>query len=140
FCQRVRQAASRPSFRHGQKVASDMLLCGIKTTHDAGIALIEDDKLIFCCELEKLENNERYAHMTDLGIVFGQLAEYGYDPLDVDEIVIDGWHRRPRPLELFGQEVEMRLAPYRRGLRDDDLFREYRFQVFDLEYSSYAHY
>lgn len=117
-----------------------MLLCGIKTTHDAGIALIEDDKLIFCCELEKLENNERYAHMTDLGIVFGQLAGYGYDPLDVDEFVIDGWHRRPRPLELFGQEVELRLAPYRRGLRDDDLFREYRFQVFDLEYSSYAHY
>jgi carbamoyltransferase len=117
-----------------------MLLCGIKTTHDAGIALIEDDKLIFSCELEKLDNNERYAHMTDLGIVFGQLAEYGYDPLDVDEFIIDGWHRRPRPLEWFGQEVELRLAPYRRGLLADDLFHEYRFQVFDLEYSSYAHY
>src|SRR5215469_4377921 len=104
-----------------------MLICGIKTTHDAGVALIDNGELIFSCELEKLENNERYSHMSDLGIVFGQLADYGYDPLKVDQFVIDGWHRRPRPLEWFGQEVELRLAPYRRGLADDGLFREYQF-------------
>jgi carbamoyltransferase len=125
-----------------------MLICGIKTTHDAGVALIEDGQLIFSCELEKLDNNERYSQMDDLGIIFEILANFGYDPHDIDEFVFDGWHKRPRPngpfgqktLEWFGQEISLGLAPYRRGLLSDRLFDEYRFNVFDLEYSSYAHY
>ncbi|WP_198358176.1 carbamoyltransferase N-terminal domain-containing protein [Streptomyces fildesensis] len=117
-----------------------MRICGIKTTHDGGVALIDDGKLIFSYEMEKLDNRERFAKIDDLGIVFGLLAEHGYAPGDIDHFVFDGWYKTKKSLKWFGQEVEVTLAPYRRGLLGDDVFQEYSGTVVDLAYLSYTHY
>ncbi|MBT2896392.1 MULTISPECIES: carbamoyltransferase N-terminal domain-containing protein [unclassified Streptomyces] len=117
-----------------------MRICGIKTTHDGGVALIENGKLIFSYEMEKLDNRERYSKIDDLGIVFGLLAEHGYAPGDIDHFVFDGWYKTKKILNWFGQEVEIELAPYRRGILGGDVFQEYSGKVLDLPYLSYTHY
>ncbi|MGY3294250.1 putative NodU family carbamoyl transferase [Bradyrhizobium sp. LM3.6] len=33
-----------------------MRICGIKLTHDGAVALIEDGRVVFCVEQEKLNN------------------------------------------------------------------------------------
>jgi carbamoyltransferase len=68
-----------------------MLICGIKLSHDAGIALIEDNRLLFSIEIEKLANNPRYSSMGDLGRVAELLEAEGVTPADVDQFVVDGW-------------------------------------------------
>src|SRR5579863_4491795 len=68
-----------------------MLICGIKITHDAGVALIEDDQLLFSIEVEKLGNNSRYSSMPDLGQVAEILRTEGVKPSEVDQFVVDGW-------------------------------------------------
>jgi carbamoyltransferase len=69
-----------------------MIICGIKFTHDASVAVIEDGRLRFCVEVEKINNNKRYAEIEDVSQVFDILAMYGMTPDDVDNFVIDGWH------------------------------------------------
>ncbi|MFI5925881.1 carbamoyltransferase N-terminal domain-containing protein [Micromonospora sp. NPDC051543] len=117
-----------------------MLICGIKTTHDGGVALIDDGRLIFSYEMEKLNNNHRYAKIEDLSIVFDLLVQHGYRPEDVDHYVLDGWFKTHKVLLWQGQEVEITLAPYRRGLIDTDVLRPYSFQTQDLSYLSFTHY
>lgn len=68
-----------------------MRICGIKLTHDGAIALVEDDRLVFCIEQEKLGNNARYQTIDNLDSVVVTLAEYGLTPRDIDLFVIDGW-------------------------------------------------
>ncbi|TFV52062.1 carbamoyltransferase N-terminal domain-containing protein [Blastococcus sp. TF02A_35] len=117
-----------------------MIICGVKTTHDGAVALIDDGKLIFSIEMEKLDNNERYSKIEDLDIVFKLIEEHGYSPADVDQFVLDGWHKTHKVRQWAGQEAEIVLAPYRRGLISDDLFGSYPHTVFDLTYQSYTHY
>ncbi|HET7865286.1 MAG TPA: carbamoyltransferase N-terminal domain-containing protein [Burkholderiaceae bacterium] len=69
-----------------------MKVCGIKMTHDAAVAMVEDGKLLFSIELEKLNNNPRYCEMTDLRAVEDVLAAHGQRVEDVDRFVVDGWH------------------------------------------------
>lgn len=68
-----------------------MRICGIKLTHDGAVALIEDGRVVFCVEQEKLNNNPRYQTIDNLDAVVSALAEHGLDPSDVDQFVIDGW-------------------------------------------------
>lgn len=68
-----------------------MRICGIKLTHDAAIALVEDGRLVFCVEQEKRDNNPRYQTIDNLDTVVEALADHGLDPGDIDEFVIDGW-------------------------------------------------
>jgi len=117
-----------------------MLICGVKTTHDGGVALVEDGRLVFSTEMEKLGNNERYAKIKDFATVFELLAEHGYRPEDVDHFVLDGWYKTHKVQSWHGQEFEAVLAPYRRGLLDDDLLRAYPGSVQDLPYLSFTHY
>lgn len=69
-----------------------MTFCGIKITHDGGIALIENNELIFSIELEKINNNNRYAGITDLSEIEELLKSKGYTLDQVDHFIIDGWH------------------------------------------------
>ncbi|KOG32611.1 carbamoyltransferase N-terminal domain-containing protein [Streptomyces resistomycificus] len=117
-----------------------MLICGVKTTHDGGVALIEDGRLVFSTEMEKLGNNQRYAKIKDFSTVFELLAEHGYRPEDVDHFVLDGWYKTHKIQSWHGQEFETVLAPYRRGLLDDDLLRPYPGAIQDLPYLSFTHY
>ncbi|TIT89352.1 MAG: nodulation protein NodU, partial [Mesorhizobium sp.] len=68
-----------------------MRICGIKLTHDGAIAVVEDGRLVFCIEQEKLDNNPRYQSIDRLETIVAALAEHGLDPRDVDRFVIDGW-------------------------------------------------
>ncbi|AMX98843.1 nodulation protein NodU [Mesorhizobium ciceri] len=68
-----------------------MRICGIKLTHDGGIAVVEDGRLVLSIEQEKLDNNARYQHIERLETVAAVLAENGLAPRDIDRFVIDGW-------------------------------------------------
>lgn len=117
-----------------------MIICGVKITHDGGVALIDNGRLVFSVEMEKLSNNPRHQGITDLSVVFDLLDAHGYRPGDVDRFVVDGW-RKTHKLRLWGgQEVALDLAPYRRGLLDADPLRPFPGEVLDLAYTSYPHY
>src|SRR5438270_4893320 len=68
-----------------------MRICGIKLTNDGAIALVEDNRLVFCGEQEKRSNNPRYQSIGNLDAIVLALADYGLDPQQVDQFVIDGW-------------------------------------------------
>ncbi|MGY3361835.1 carbamoyltransferase [Bradyrhizobium sp. GM0.4] len=68
-----------------------MRICGIKLTHDGGIALVEEDQLVFCVEQEKRGNNPRYQSIDNLDAIVVALAEHGLALRDIDQFVIDGW-------------------------------------------------
>ncbi|MDA9513480.1 nodulation protein NodU [Bradyrhizobium sp. CCBAU 11430] len=71
-----------------------MRICGIKLSHDGAVALIQDDRLIFCVEQEKRNNNPRYQTIDNLDAIVDALAEHGLDPQEVDKFVVDGWAGR----------------------------------------------
>ena len=117
-----------------------MLICGVKLTHDGGVALIDDGRLVFSVEMEKLENNPRHQRIDDLQIVFDTIRQFGYDPEVVEHYVFDGWRKTDKLRLWAGQEVRISLAPYRRGHTSTDLLRAYEFSVLDLPYLSFPHY
>ena len=71
-----------------------MLICGVKVTHDAAVALIDGNRLVFSVEMEKLEENPRYSEIHDADQIASTLGLFGLEPKDVDLFVIDGWGRR----------------------------------------------
>lgn len=68
-----------------------MKICGIKITHDSALALIDDGKLVFSVELEKVENKKRHAKFDDPAYVEKILNAFGYTKDDIDVWVVDGW-------------------------------------------------
>lgn len=68
-----------------------MLTCGIKVSHDAAVAVIEDGRVLFSIEVEKLENGPRYSALGDLERVGQILKSEGVDPADIGQFVVDGW-------------------------------------------------
>lgn len=68
-----------------------MLICGIKVSHDAGVAVIEDGKVLFSIEVEKLENGHRYSSLGDLARVEQILKSEGVEPAEIGQFVVDGW-------------------------------------------------
>lgn len=68
-----------------------MITCGIKLTHDGAVSVIEDNKLMFSVEMEKLNNNPRFTEITDTETVKTILDSYGYKISDIDYFSIDGW-------------------------------------------------
>lgn len=65
-----------------------MKVCGIKASHDATVAGIEDGKLIFSVELEKVKNQRRYTKLYDWDQVNWVLDHFNFEP---DHFAIDGW-------------------------------------------------
>jgi carbamoyltransferase len=130
-----------------------MIICGIKLTHDASVAVIEDGRLRFCVEIEKLNNNKRYSEMGDLSQIIEILGSYGMSPKDVDRFVIDGWHGK----EFFwrgesvlswrsdGRDVALRVASYNEtSIKENILLRNTFPAALPLagenyDYSSYMH-
>jgi carbamoyltransferase len=68
-----------------------MVICGIKLTHDSAIALIDNNRLICCHELEKVNNRQRHALLDNFTLVADVIGEYGYKISDIDSFAIDGW-------------------------------------------------
>lgn len=68
-----------------------MIICGLKLTHDGAVALVDNGRLVFSIEVEKLRNNGRYAQIEDTALIEEILAAEGYQIEDVDCFAIDGW-------------------------------------------------
>jgi carbamoyltransferase len=69
-----------------------MITCGIKASHDGAVAVVEDGRLRFSVETEKIDNGARHSSLDDLRRVTEILAREGLSPADVDQFVIDGWY------------------------------------------------
>jgi carbamoyltransferase len=68
-----------------------VLICGVKVSHDGGVAVVEDGVLLFSIEAEKIDNGLRYSPLGDLDRVADILSAQGIRPEDVDQFVVDGW-------------------------------------------------
>jgi carbamoyltransferase len=110
------------------------LLCGLKLTHDGGLALVEVDgdrtSLVGAIEREKVGEAPRHAPLTDLDLIVPFLADLGCRPDDVDEFVVDGWGvdavRDGLPVRVSGSDARVRTAPYRTSDDTTPLLHRYR--------------
>lgn len=69
---------------------SDRII-GIKLTHDAAVAVIEDDQISFSVEMEKVANSPRYSTISSFDQVESILQREGISIGERDTLVIDGW-------------------------------------------------
>jgi carbamoyltransferase len=131
-----------------------MLICGIKASHDSGVAVIDGNRLLFSIELEKLENGLRYSSLGNLDRVTEILDEEGLKPSDVDQFVVDGWFVEgiddtevPDPSTLTrrgGGYLDISVAPYQDrpgagGPLARYTFRDHSFSLATDGYVSYHH-
>ena len=127
-----------------------MLICGIKVSHDGGVALIDGNQLVFSVEVEKIDNNHRYHGLDRLERVAEILWRENVKPADVDRFVIDGWWSQSRDgsicvrAQASGQRVELAAAPYADAGPARPCLKRYSFQTehfgfAKIEYSSYHH-
>lgn len=127
-----------------------MLICGIKASHDGGVALIDDGRLRFSVEMEKLDNAPRYSALGGLERVPEILAREGVDPEEVDQFVVDGWWTNgvsdPNAVAtaLGGRSVELPVAPYHEGSGPNAVLERHAFEAYSFNgaghgYVSYSH-
>lgn len=132
-----------------------MVICGIKFTHDGGIALIDGNRLVFSYEIEKLRNMARHSNFEiEMSEVVSILSNYGYRFDDVDEWVFDGWGKEVKPgnefnnsnhftLELGDKNnLALQLAGYGNLVQPGySILTSSQFYspAFNLNYSSYMH-
>ncbi|MDO6435465.1 carbamoyltransferase N-terminal domain-containing protein [Flavitalea sp. BT771] len=137
-----------------------MTILGIKLTHDAAIALIENGRLIFSYEMEKLNNSPRYSPFNiTIDQVESILSEYGHSLKAIDKIVIDGWSiweldnfSKSTNIEasiikfnFLGKEVDIttkKVADYGHYVTsEENIMEPCHFSFYDqgLVYSSYLH-
>lgn len=68
-----------------------MVICGLKLTHDGSIAVIEDGKLLFSIEMEKINNNVRFKDIEETSVIEEILRENGVELEQIDYFAVDGW-------------------------------------------------
>ena len=131
-----------------------MLICGVKVTHDGGVALVDGTRLVFSTEVEKLNNNRRYSELGDAAIIADILGHQGYTLDDVDTFVVDGWGAigapGPETHELYipetrvtladgGQDHILRVARYRESPLRDDITKLRPFSGLHIRGRSYSY-
>ncbi|MEM9916807.1 MAG: carbamoyltransferase N-terminal domain-containing protein [Bacteroidota bacterium] len=134
-----------------------MRICGLKLTHDGAVALIDNNKLIFSFEIEKLKNNPRYASIEDTDLIAEILRSEGYSPESIDLYAIDGWGGfdqdslaiQPR-LEIgdqtnklsvlhHGKPTQIGIAQYRERTAKHSILEEWKFEGLPIEDHSYSY-
>ncbi|MEV0224784.1 carbamoyltransferase N-terminal domain-containing protein [Streptomyces sp. NPDC050704] len=93
-----------------------MITAGLKLTQSGGIALLNDDKLEFNIEIQKLNNNRRYSDVDELDDIVSVLGHYGYQVGDVGQWVVDGWDGSVNgnvSTRTGGGPLDLLVAPYR---------------------------
>jgi carbamoyltransferase len=68
-----------------------MLTAGLKLTHDAAVAVFDENRLLFSIEAEKLDNNPRYSKFHEWQDIWDVLASEGLNRTDIERWSIDGW-------------------------------------------------
>lgn len=100
-----------------------MITAGLKLTQSGGVALVNEDRLEFNIEIQKLRNNARYSDVEDLDDVSSILSAEGYQVSDVGQWVIDGWDGAVNgsvSLLNGGAPLDITVAPYRETRRVPD--------------------
>jgi len=105
--------------RRSERVNSEAdgpVICGLKFTHDGGVAVISGSRLVASVEIEKLDNRLRYTELDDIALADRSLrtsASAGRHRL----VRRDGWgYGEKRPIvssSLGGELLSLRVAPYR---------------------------
>ncbi|OKI09821.1 hypothetical protein A6A06_04075 [Streptomyces sp. CB02923] len=126
-----------------------MLICGIKLSHDGGIAVIDGNRLLFSVEAEKIGNSARHSPLGDLRRVPDLLRSEGLEPADIDRFVVDGWKssaENPWSVSTSkdGEPIALPVAPYEDGFLSADPLHRYAFTAHDFGkrtpgYVSYHH-
>ena len=118
-----------------------MRICGIKFGHDGAVAVIEDGRLLFSVEMEKLGNGLRHGLLADMQVALDLLAGGGFARGDVDLFALDGWHAHSRNVFRWGErELEFPRAPYIQTPLDRDLLAPLAASQSGLDYLSWPHY
>lgn len=106
------------------------IFCGLKLTHDGCVAVIEEDKLRFSIEAEKIENRPRYSPLNKWSDLIGVLGRHGLSPDELAAVAVDGWGRRNGASQVFviddaGKRRPVEVAGYqdRPGSAKDPLDR-----------------
>ena len=81
-------------------------IVGVKLTHDAAVACVHGDKLIFSIELEKRYNRRRHHEARTVDEISAILFEQGLALGEVD-VVLDGWK-----FGNTGRSLRQRVADY----------------------------
>jgi carbamoyltransferase len=122
-----------------------MLRCGVKLTHDGGVAIFEEHRLLACYEREKWGEAPRHSEVDSMSFVEDVLEAEGVEAGTIGEFVIDGWYEGGQPLrrrDRFGQELLLRVNTYG---SERDLYPETRIFKTDglpqgkTEYASTSH-
>jgi len=125
-----------------------MKICGIKLTHDGGVAVIEDNRLKFCVEIEKVRNGFRHDPVVDFNQIKSILHSESLDFADINRIAIDGWcleeqnaDFRKAELTQNGKTIAFKLAKYGNAITKEDVLESQKYAIKELgiEYSSYMH-
>lgn len=117
-----------------------MKFCGIKTTHDGAVAVIDNGRLTLSCESEKIGNRPRYSRFDDLGDIEDLLHCYGYSLGDMDAVAFDGWHKPNKVRRWRGIEITIQLGPYVEWIKSKSLISPAYGKVLDLDYLTFPHY
>ncbi len=95
-----------------------VLICGVNVTHDGCIAVIDNNRLLFSVEVEKVDNGRRYSALGGFERIGQILAAEGLDPARVDSFVLDGWYEEdgatsPNVVADYnGAPLRLPVAPY----------------------------
>jgi carbamoyltransferase len=124
-----------------------VITCGIKLTQSGGVALLDNDRLMFNIEVQKRDNNPRYSGVSNAEFIADVLGEYGYSAADVDAWAVDGWDGARNGhvlLDQSGAQVELIVAPYRETALVPDPIRschggKITFGGATWTYASYVH-
>jgi len=139
-----------------------MKILGLKLTHDGAICLIENGKIIFSIEIEKINNNNRFQEINDASLIEDILTSNGIDLSDIDHIVIDGWGGndndnlaiQPRltiggefnylSISDEGENYQLEVAQYEERHLEDNLLKSIKSNKLKIkgknyQYSSYLH-
>jgi carbamoyltransferase len=127
-----------------------LIICGLKLSHDAGVAVVDGHRLMFSIELEKINNGRRYSEIGDLTAISEILCREDVDTGMIDSYVVDGWwtvDKQGNPAittSQAGVATEVPIAPYASDGMPDGLLHRYDFDgiaggPLQPGYASYSH-
>ncbi|WP_018680567.1 carbamoyltransferase N-terminal domain-containing protein [Actinokineospora enzanensis] len=100
------------------------LICGLKLTHDGAVAVVEDGRLLFSTETEKLENRPRHADLHRIADITAELGVNGVDPAALTSVAVDGWNKTydgasyVRLVDEAGASTDLDVADYEDPVTD----------------------
>lgn len=126
-----------------------MIYCGLKLTHDSTIAIFDNEKLVFSTEIEKINNNNRHAILSDNEIIEFILSENNIRIKDVDQFIVDGWigdGLRFGEIRTVNRQKKLllKVAPYHEKNCRESILKKFQFEGLKIgsskvKFSSFTH-